>query len=213
MKKLLLILVIGVPMFISCGTGNSSSNESDSKDSTQVDTLLAYFNKIDSLKNNGQLFHIDVYEIGKLGSIFFDVYNISSGDESAQYLNLKKDCGGQYYYDWEDAVLVLGEIKYLQAAVDTVISHFDRSCNHEERYIYITKDNIRLFSSAWEGHKWSASLSVDYTKKDASISLGKDDLITLKDLLADGEKKIILLNQGKQIIKETESSKNNKVTK
>lgn len=204
MKKIALIISLLVSLFISCGTGSSKSDSEESNDSTKVDSLKAYFHKIDSLKNNGQLFHLDIYEIGKLGSIYFDVYNITSGGDSAQYLNLKKDCGGEYYYDWEDAILVEGEIKYLLAAVDTVLANFDRACNHEERYVYITKDDIRLFSSAWEDHNWSASLSVDYQKKDASVKLGKEDLQKLKKLLIEGEKKITLLSKGNNIVEDAE---------
>lgn len=195
MKKLIYFLAVLILMCFSCESGNKSSESSESQDSTQIDTLLAAFKKIDSLKNNGQLFHLDIFEIGKLGSIYFDVYKVTCGDESAQYINLKKDCGGQYYYDWEDAILVQGEIKYLLSAVDTVLSNFDRPCNHEERYIYITKDDIRLFSSAWENRKWSASLSVDYHKKDASVSLDKEGLNKLKDLLKKGNETIDSLVQ------------------
>ena len=193
MKRIFVVLALIIPMMISCGGNTESSKKS--KDSIVVDSLLAYMKKIDSLRNNGQLFHVDIYELGKLGSIYFDVYNVSSGGESAQYLNLKKDCGGQYIYDWEDAILIKGEIKYLMAAVDTVLANFDRVCNHEERYVYVTKDDIRLFSTAWEERKWTASLSVDYRKKDSSVSLNKEDLDKLKKLLIQGEIKIDSLEQ------------------
>ena len=192
---MMMLIAITMPMIISC---DGKTETTEVKDSAKVDTLLAYLQKIDSLRNNGHLFHIDVYEIGKLKSVYFDVYNITSKGESAQYLNLKKDCGGQYYYDWEDAVLLQGEIKYFLAAADTIIANFDRPANHEERYIYVTNDDIRLFSSAWENRKWSANLSVDYKKKDATITLERSDLDSLKKLLINGEKKIISLRANKK---------------
>lgn len=182
-----MLITITIP-FISACSGNTE--KADDSDSILVDSLVAYFQRIDSLKNNGQLFHIDVYEIGKLGSIYFDVYKISSGNESAQYINLKKDCGGQYVYDWEDAILIKEEIKYLMAAIDTLVNNFSRKCTHEERYIYITKDDIRLFSTSWENRDWTASLSVDYRKSNSSISMKKEDLEKLKEFLKQGESKI-----------------------
>lgn len=182
--SIIMLTAITIPFFSAC---DGKTDKADASDSIQVDSLVAYFQKIDSLKNNGQLFHIDVYEIGKLGTVFFDVYNITSGNESAQYLNLKKDCGGQYVYDWEDAILIKGEIKYLMTAIDTLVNNFNRKCTHEERYIYLTKDDIRLFSTSWENHDWTASLSVDYRKSNSTTPMKKEDLEKLRNLLKRGE--------------------------
>lgn len=187
MKKLLIALIGFVPMMISCGGGGDSSK--NSKDSTQVDSLIAYFHKLDSLQNSGQLFHIDVYDLGKLKSVEFQVFNIKCQDESLQYINLRKDCGSAYYYDWEDARLLQSEVKYFTAAIDTITANYERKVKNEERYIYVTKDDIRLYSSS-SGDKWYVSLSVDYRKKDATIVLSKEDLATLKKMLLEGEKKI-----------------------
>jgi hypothetical protein len=38
--------------------------------------------------------------------------------------------------------------------------------------------------------KWEANLSVDYRKKNSSISLSKEDFEKLKELLLAGEKKV-----------------------
>ena len=184
-------------MFISCGSGSENTETKEPIDTIKVDSLMAYFNMIDSLSHKGQLCHIDVYEIGKLGSIYFDVYNLSSDKTSAQYLNLKKDCGGSYYYDWESSKLIREEIKYFLNAIDTVMANMERTCDHEERYIYVTNDNIRLYSLGKEGKPWSVELSIDFTKSYSSISVKKDELLILKDLLKKGEEKILSLSKDK----------------
>jgi len=193
MKKIFFLLCVALPFcFISCGNSVSSSAKSGGGDSVFSDTLQAYLHRLDSLRSSGELRHLNVYKLGKLKSIEFEVYSIESKIDTLQYINLRKDCGGEYYYDWEDATLLVEEVKYFISAIDTINANFDRSVKNEERYVYITNDDIRLFSeneNKADG-KWEASLSVDYSKKNSSISMSKEDFITLKNLLQAGEKKI-----------------------
>ena len=186
MKKMLVVLIGFITMLESCG-GDASSKET--KESNEVDSLVVYLHRLDSLQNSGQLFHVDVYNLGKLSTIDFEVYNIKCQNESLQYINLGKNCGSSFYYDWEDARLLLSEVKYFVAAIDTINANYERKVKNEERYIYVTKDDIRIASTN-SGNKWYITLSVDYRKKDSYIVLDKNDLSTLKKLLLDGEKKI-----------------------
>ena len=89
-------------------------------------------------------------------------------------------------------MLLAEEVKYFITAIDTIYSNFDRPVNNEERYVYITNDDIRFYSENEnkKDGKWSASLSVDYRKKNSSITIAKEDFTTLKNLLLAGEKKI-----------------------
>jgi hypothetical protein len=105
---------------------------------------------------------------------------------------LRKDCGGDYYFDWENASLLADEVKYFVSAIDTISANLDRTVQNEERYVYITKDDIRLFSSNETpgGGRWSTSLSVDYRKSNSYIIIGKDDLYSLRSMLLTGEQKI-----------------------
>lgn len=193
MKKILFILWIVLPLcFNSCGNSVTPASTEEVKDSIQTDTLKAYLQRLDSINNSGELRHLNVFKLGKLKSIEFEVYSIESKSDTLEYINLRKDCGGEYYYDWENAMLLAEEVKYFITAIDTIYSNFDRPVNNEERYVYITNDDIRFYSENEnkKDGKWSASLSVDYRKKNSSITIAKEDFTTLKNLLLAGEKKI-----------------------
>jgi hypothetical protein len=162
------------------------------KDSIQTDTLDAYMQKLDSLNNSGELRHVNVYKLGNIKSVEFSVISIESKSDTIEYINLRKDCGGDYYFDWENASLLADEVKYFVSAIDTISANLDRTVQNEERYVYITKDDIRLFSSNETpgGGRWSTSLSVDYRKSNSYIIIGKDDLYSLRSMLLTGEQKI-----------------------
>ena len=194
MKKSIILLAI-LPLFIgSCGNSkvaDSPANE-ETTDSIQNDSLATYMRRLDSINSySGELRHLNVYKLGKMKSIEFEVYSIESKRDTVEYINLRKDCGGEYYYDWENAMLLAEEVKYFVEAIDTILANFDRAVSNEERYIYITKDDIRLISeNENKNGKWIANLSVDYRKKNSYISLSKEDFGTLKNMLLAGEKKV-----------------------
>ncbi len=194
-KKLIIELLVILPLCIcSCGNPNITAPTSNEEvvDSIQNDSLASYLLRLDSINSySGELKHLNVYKLGKLKSISFEVYCIESKSDTVEYINLRKDCGGEYFYDWEDALLLAEEVKYFVAAIDTVLANYDRAVSNEERYVYVTKDDIRLMSeNENKNGKWEANLSVDYRKKNSSISLSKEDFEKLKELLLAGEKKV-----------------------
>lgn len=192
MKKLLIFSVIAITLFIcSCNNSLSINQVENRNDSIQTDTLGIYLQRMDSINNSGRLRHVDVYKLGKMKSIEFQVVRVSSETDTVEYINLRKDCGGEYYYDWEDATLLAEEVKFFVTAIDTIANNFERVVVNEERYAYITRDDIRLFSYNLNNNgKWNAELSVDYRKKNSYINIGKDDFESLKSLLINGEMKI-----------------------
>lgn len=192
MKKILGIITMGIFMCSCGGPADNKSVEVVKTDSVQIDSLAFYMQKLDSLNNSGKLTHLDLYKLGKMKSIEFQVIRISSETDTVEYINLRKDCGGDYYYDWENATLLAEEVKYFVNAIDTIADNFERPVTNEERYAYITKDDIRLFSinETPGSGKWSADLSVDYHKNNSHININKEDFVILKDLLVKGEKKI-----------------------
>ena len=196
MKKIFFLLWgVMLPLFIdSCGNSNvdDSSKNEETRDSIQNDSLATYMQKLDSINSySGELRHLNIYKLGKMKSIEFEVYSIESKSDTVEYINLRKDCGGEYYYDWENAMLLAEEVKFFVEAIETVLDNFERVVSNEERYVYITKDDIRLISeNENKNGKWIASLSVDYRKKNSYISLSKEDLRILKNMLLAGENKV-----------------------
>ena len=199
MKNLLYLcsLILAICFFSCQKTANSIDAEINNDSISPVDSLSLYLQRIDSINNSGELRHLHVYELGKLKSIFFKVYQLESSKDTMEYIILKKDCGGEYYYSWVETPLLLQEVKYFIDAIDTVAYHYDRKVDHEERYIYITKRDIRLFSENdnSSSNKWSVSLSVDYNRSNSHINITKEELNELKLLLKKGEEMILDLKR------------------
>ena len=156
-----------------------------------VDSLALQLHRLDSLINSGQLLHMDIYKLDKLKSVEFSVQSLDVGGEKYQYINLRKDCGGNYYYSWEDAKILPAECQYLMSAIETIKSNLHRVTDHEERYAYITKDDIRLFvQNDGGGSKWTIGLSVDYRKSNSEITLSEEDMEKFISLINSGLAKI-----------------------
>ena len=198
MKRLGLTLsmsVFAICCFISCKTNPQSNSEVDPVSVGQIDTLAQKLHQLDSTLKSGQLVHLDIYKIGKLKSIEITVQSLQAADKSLCYINLRKDCGNDYYYSWEDAKLLNDECSYLLEAIETIKSNSARTTDHEERYAYITKDDIRIFSTNdGSGNNWKTSLSVDYRKERSEITLSETDVETFKSLIKQGQQKISELN-------------------
>ena len=144
-----------------CKGENKPTQETVVEEQAAVDSLAIALHEVDSILNSGQLAHLDVYEIGKIKNISISVQKASAGDWSTSWINLRKDCGGEYYYSWEDARLLYDECPYFIKAINTILSNRDREVDHEERYAYMTKDDIRVFAYAKSGNAWTIELSVD----------------------------------------------------
>lgn len=184
-------------VWLSSCTNSAVAPAPSSEDSVgAVDSLTLQLHKLDSLYNSGNLVHLDIYKIGRIKSISITVQSVDVQDSGLQYINLRKDCGNDYYYSWEDARILPSEIPYLLNAIQTVKQNAKRETDHEERYAYITKDDIRIFSTNSGGNaKWNIALSVDYRKDRSEVSLSEDELDSFVALIKQGEQKIAELGQ------------------
>lgn len=190
MKKIVLASIIAALTFSACHRTNEVTVESMDSASL-VDSLEVTLHQIDSLFNSGQMAHVDIYQIGKLKSIAISVQKITVGDDSIAYINFRKDCGNEYYYSWEDGKLLVDECKYLSDAINTILEQKKREVDHEERYAYITKDNMRILSANTNNGKgWKVDFSIDYRSSNSSVSMSDDDLTLLQNYLDQGLKKI-----------------------
>ena len=173
-----------------CNGENKPTQETVVEEQAAVDSLAIALHEVDSILNSGQLAHLDVYEIGKIKNISISVQKASAGDWSTSWINLRKDCGGEYYYSWEDARLLYDECPYFIKAINTILSNREREVDHEERYAYMTKDDIRIFAYAKSGNAWTIELSVDYHKQNSTITLANKDVEDLINLIQKSQEKI-----------------------
>ena len=192
MKKLNFVLLGALMLlFYSCTNSNVRTALKD------ANNPAVQLHLIDSILNCGELLHIDIYEIGELKSIEVSVQSVQVGDISLQYINFRKDCSDSYrYHSWEEAKLTPAECPYLLSAIDTIKANFERTTDHEERYAYITKDDIRLLSFNKGGDDWTSTLSVDYKKDNSRIYFGdEEDFDSLRTLIQNSLNKIDELNK------------------
>ena len=180
-----------IDLFFSLNSAKNVSEPANKDTAEATDSLDIQLHQLDSLYNSGSLIHVDIYKIGKLKSIEFSVQSIDVDGKAQQYINLRKDCGNDYYYSWEDARILPSECQYLMKAVVAIEQNWKRETDHEERYAYITKDDIRLFASNdGGGAKWRIALSVDYRKDRSEITLNEEDLNTFVSYINAGLSKI-----------------------
>ena len=175
MKKLIVLIIsitVVLVCFANCSQTASEAITKDNQETAVVDSLALQLHRLDSLYNSGRLLHVDIYKLGRLKSVEFSVQSIDVEGETTQFINLRKDIGNEYYYNWEDARILPGECQYLMSAIETIKANWHRETDHEERYAYITKDDIRVFATNdGGGAKWKIALSVDYRKDRAEINL------------------------------------------
>ena len=164
MKKYLSTCLILVFIFFSCG-GNVSKNPEDIKNvktdsivaTNVLDSIAMIANSIDSLRNRGALFHLDKYAIGKFKGIEVSVEKSSIESKSLTYINLRKDCGGEYYYSWEDARIYQKELPSLYSAINSIKDNLGRNVDHEELIAYTTKDLVTIKAECKDANKWKIS--------------------------------------------------------
>ena len=75
------------------------------------------------------------------------------------------------------------ECKYLISAIDVIKKNLNRPTNHEERYVYVTKDDIRIGAYNWGGEKWTIIFSTDYNNEYSKVYLEAGDLDSLKSII------------------------------
>lgn len=195
MKKILTIVTIAVlALSTACSGdqkgsgGEKSANDSIAND-TAVDSLALALSRLDSIQSKGQLVHFDTWKIGNLKSIEIQAQKFSSENDSIVFITLRKDCGGEYYYSWEDAFIFQKELPSLYEAVSTIKSNLNRATDHNEKYAYTTKDNVVIFAEN-PGKGWTLKLSVDAHKSNSHISLTPAELDNFVQLLQQANKKL-----------------------
>jgi hypothetical protein len=194
--SLLFVMILLISGMIACGgsvdnvDNTQIPQEQVTTEQVTIDSLAVALHEIDSIMNCGRLVHLDVYEIGKIKNVSVSVQKLTAGELSSVWINFRKDCGNDYYYSWEDAHLLNEEYPYFIEAITTILSNKDREVEHEERYAYVTKDDIRFFASATSGKPWMMELSVDYKKQNSTITLAEKDVENLKALIQKGKEKM-----------------------
>lgn len=194
MAKLFPILTIAlITTLVSCGGNKTVDGNNIPSDTTiaesEVDSLALALNQLDSLQSKGRLVHIDTWKIGNLKSIEVQSQKVMSEDESIVFITLRKDCGGEYYYSWEDAYIFQKELPSLYEAIKSIKSELERATDHNEKYAYTTKDNVVLYAEN-NGKGWSMKLSVDGHKSNSYITLTTAELDKFVELLQQANNKL-----------------------
>ena len=195
MKKIFPILTVALlAISTACGGGSksndstTSANDSIAND-TAVDSLAIALSRLDSIQSKGQLVHFDTWKIGNLKGVEVQAQKFSSENDSIVFITLRKDCGGEYYYSWEDAFIFQKELPSLYEAINTIKSNLNRKTDHNEKYAYTTKDNVVVFAEN-PGKGWNLKLSVDAHKSNAYINLTTAELDKLVEMLQQANNKL-----------------------
>ncbi len=195
MKKIIPTLAVALlALSTACGGGSISTNSTNSKNDsiandTAVDSLAIALSRLDSIQSKGQLVHFDTWKIGNLKSVEVQAQKFSCENDSIVFITLRKDCGGEYFYSWEDAFIFQKELPSLYEAVNTIKSNLNRETDHNEKYAYTTKDNVVVFAEN-SGKGWNLKLSVDAHKSNAYINLTPTELDKLVELLQQANNKL-----------------------
>lgn len=195
MKKIVPILTVALFALSTacCGWSKGNDSTTSANDSiandTAVDSLAIALSRLDSIQNKGQLVHFDTWKIGNLKGVEVQAQKFSSENDSIVFITLRKDCGGEYYYSWEDAFIFQKELPSLYEAINTIKSNLNRETDHNEKYAYTTKDNVVVFAEN-PGKGWNLKLSVDAHKSNAYINLTTAELDKLVELLQQANNKL-----------------------
>lgn len=169
----------------------TTSPENDSLAYQQeVDSLATLIQTLDSISNSGELVHYDIYQVGKIKGIEVSVQKVSVDTTQIAYINLRKDCGGEYYYSWEDAMIFSKELPSLYSAISSIQGNLNRVVDHEERFAYVTKDNIAFLATAEPNKSWTTRFSVDSHKSNSTVNLSNNEIETLIGLIKQAEAKL-----------------------
>ena len=186
MKKIFPILTVALlAISTACGGGSKSNDSTTSAN----DSIAIALSRLDSIQSKGQLVHFDTWKIGNLKGVEVQAQKFSSENDSIVFITLRKDCGGEYYYSWEDAFIFQKELPSLYEAINTIKSNLNRKTDHNEKYAYTTKDNVVVFAEN-PGKGWNLKLSVDAHKSNAYINLTTAELDKLVELLQQANNKL-----------------------
>lgn len=195
MRNIILIITITVLIFSTACSGGAkvSDGEKPANDSivnaTAVDSLALVLSRLDSIQSKGQLVHFDTWKIGNIKGVEVQAQKFSSENDSIVFITLRKDCGGEYYYSWEDAFIFQKELPSLYDAVNSIKTNLNRETDHNEKYAYTTKDNVMVFAEN-PGKGWNLKLSVDSHKNNSYINLTPAELDRFVELLKQANSKL-----------------------
>lgn len=201
MKKQFVLFAIALMALLAACNGGSPTSESNNEknDSTAneiaVDSISAALNRIDSIQGQRELAHIETWKIGNLKSIEIRVLKIATEKDSIAFIQLRKDCGNEYYYSWEETSILKEELPSLYRAVDKIKSNLNRDTDHSEEYVYFTKDHVTIYSEN-SGNGWGLKLSVNSRVKNSYINISTAELDKFVELLQTASKKIEELSKG-----------------
>lgn len=195
MRNIIQIITITVLIFSTACSGGQKSSDGEklANDSivndTAVDSLALVLSRLDSIQSKGQLVHFDTWKIGNIKGVEVQAQKFSSDNDSIVFITLRKDCGGEYYYSWEDAFIFQKELPSLYDAVNIIKTNLNRETDHNEKYAYTTKDNVMVFAEN-PGKGWNLKLSVDTHKSNAYINLTQAELDRFVELLKQANNKL-----------------------
>lgn len=196
MKKVfyLMLQLATVFAFSACSGGSENSDNANSTtdsiaNNAVLDSIDITLSRLDSIQSKGQLVHFDTWKIGNLKSIEVQAQKFSCENDSIVFITLRKDCGGEYYYSWEDAFIFQKELPSLYHAVKIIKSNLSRNTDHNEKYAYATKDNVVVFAEN-TGKGWTLRLSVDVKKSNSTITLTSSELDKFIELMQQASQKI-----------------------
>lgn len=81
------------------------------------------------------------------------------------------------------------ELPPLYEAINTIKSNLSRTTDHNEKYVYVTKDNVVVFAEN-PGNDWILKLSVDIHKSNSYISVTPAELDNFVELLQQANEKL-----------------------
>ncbi len=187
--KNIMICITCVCIALLSACGNDKEPEINGTKNT-IDSLKTEVHKIDSILFCGKLAHLDIYDIGEIKTVAISVQKVTTDNESLSVVNFRKDCGGQYFYSWEDARMLESECQYFINAIKTIRSNIKSSVEHGEQYAYVTIDDIRILAYATKGKPWKVELSVDYFKSNSTITISDQELEELIAIIQKAQQKI-----------------------
>ena len=195
MRSIILFITITALIFTTAcsgeskGNGNTEALNDSIANDTAVDSLALALSRLDSIQSKGQLVHFDTWKIGNLKGVEVQAQKFSSENDSIVFITLRKDCGGEYYYSWEDAFIFQKELPSLYEAINTIKSNLNRETDHNEKYVYSTKDNVMVYAEN-PGKVWNLKLSVDAHKSNSYINLSTTELDRFIELLKQANNKL-----------------------
>lgn len=194
LNYLALFVIVFVFLCTACNGGSTALENNDGQNESTaitvvIDSISSTLKWIDNIQEQGELFHIETWHIGNLQSVEIRVLKVSIEKDSVVFIQLRKDCGGEYYYSWEETNILKEELPSLYRAIDKIKSNINRKTDHTEKYLYFTKDNV-VIDSENSGKGWRLKLSVNSRVKNSFITISPAELDKFVELLQTASRKI-----------------------